>query len=112
MFQLILLIIVLAFIFETMDSTAGMGFGTCMAPLLFLLGYSPLQIVPTLLISQSITGFIVSFFDHEYKNIHFSFRPLNDATKISLIIGLFGCIAIFTSIFLAYYALNFSEIIV
>ena len=75
MMELILLIIILAFLFETMDSAAGMGFGTCLAPLLFLLGYSPLQVVPTILISESITGAIDTFFDHELKNVHYSFRP-------------------------------------
>ena len=69
-----------------MDSAAGMGFGTCLAPLLFLLGYTPLQVVPTLLISESITGLIDSFFDQEYKNVHFSFRPLNNTAKLALII--------------------------
>ena len=54
MFQLIPLIILIAFIFEFMDSAAGMGFGTGLTPLLLILGYSPLQVVPTLLISQAI----------------------------------------------------------
>ena len=95
-----------------MDSAAGMGFGTCLAPLLFLLGYTPLQVVPTLLISESITGLIDSFFDQEYKNVHFSFRPLNNTAKLALIIALFGCIAICASIFFAYYALKFPDVII
>lgn len=112
MFELILLIIILAFLFETMDSAAGMGFGTCLAPLLLLFGYTPLQIVPTLLISESLTGLIDAFFDHEFKNVHFSFFPLNDTTKYTLWIALFGCIAIIASVFLGYYALNFSDVII
>ncbi len=104
MFKLILLVIILAFIFETLDSAAGMGFGTCMAPFLFLLGYSPLQVVPSLLISEAITGLIDAFFDHEFGNVQFSFRPLNDPTKLTLQVAIFGCIAIFLSIFLTYIA--------
>ncbi|MFX1339551.1 MAG: TSUP family transporter [Promethearchaeota archaeon] len=103
MFRLILLIIILAFIFETLDSAAGMGFGTCMAPILFLLGYSPLQIVPTLLISQAITGLTNAFFDHEFGNVNFSFRPLNDTTRFTFLVAIFGCLAIFFSIFLIYF---------
>ncbi|MFX1555044.1 MAG: TSUP family transporter [Promethearchaeota archaeon] len=110
--KLILSIILLAFLFESMDSMAGMGFGTALSPLLFLLGYSPLQIVPTILISEAITGIIDTFFDHEFKNVHYSFRPLNDATKIGLIMAFFGCLAIFISIFLGYFALKIHDIVI
>lgn len=95
-----------------MDSAAGMGFGTCLAPLLFLLGYTPLQVVPAILISEAITGLINSFFNHEYKNVHFSFHPLNSTTRLTFIITLFGCIAIFASVFLSYYALKFPDVII
>lgn len=106
MFELILLIIILAFLFEFMDSAAGMGFGTGLAPLLLLLGYSPLQVVPTLLISEAISGLIDAYFDNEFENVDFSFRPLSYSTKLALIIALFGCIAIIFSIFLTYVALD------
>ncbi len=110
--ELILIIILIAFIFESMDSMAGMGFGTALSPLLFLFGYSPLQVVPTILISEAVSGAIDTIFDHEFKNIRYSFRPLNDATKISLIMAFFGCIAIFSSILLTYYAIKFPAIII
>ncbi|MFX1372561.1 MAG: TSUP family transporter [Promethearchaeota archaeon] len=110
--KLLLSIILLAFIFESMDSMAGMGFGTALSPLLFIFGYSPLQVVPTILISEAITGAIDTIFDHEFSNIRYSFRPLNDASKISLIMAFFGCIAIFSSIILSYYALKFPIIII
>ncbi|MFX0024682.1 MAG: TSUP family transporter [Candidatus Hermodarchaeota archaeon] len=110
--ELFIIIVILAFIFESMDSMAGMGFGTALSPLLLLLGYTPLQVVPTILISEAITGLVDSFFDHEFKNIHYSFRPINDATKIGLIIAFFGCIAIFISILLGYFAINFPDIVI
>lgn len=104
--ELIWYIIIIAFIFESMDSMAGMGFGTALSPLLLLFGYNPLQVVPTILISETITGFIDTYFDHEMGNIRYSFRPLNDATKYGLIFAFFGCLAIFISVFLAYYTLK------
>ncbi|MFX1418955.1 MAG: TSUP family transporter [Promethearchaeota archaeon] len=110
--QLFLIIIIVAFIFESMDSMAGMGFGTALSPLLFLLGYTPLQVVPTILISEAITGVVDTFFDHEFKNVTYSFRPLNDATKIGLIIAFFGCIAIFVSVLLGYFAISFPSIVI
>jgi len=107
--ELILLIILLAFLFKLMDFSSGMGFGTALAPLLFLLGYSPLQVVPTFLISETITGFVGAFFDHEFKNVNFSFRPLNNATKLALYMGFFGCLTISISIFLGYFAIKFPD---
>jgi len=110
--ELIFHIILLAFLFESMDSMAGMGFGTALSPLLFLFNYTPLQVVPAILISEAITGIIDSFFDHEYKNVRYSFHPLNDATKISLIIAFFGCLAIFTSILLGYFVIKFPDLLI
>ncbi|UCC20669.1 MAG: sulfite exporter TauE/SafE family protein [Promethearchaeota archaeon] len=110
--ELFLIIIIVAFIFESMDSIAGMGFGTALSPLLFLLGYSPLQVVPAILISEAITGAVDTFFDHEFKNVTYSFHPLNDAAKIGLIIAFFGCIAIFASVLLGYFAIKFPSIVI
>ncbi len=105
MIELIPLIILLAFLFETMDSSAGMGFGTGLTPLLFLLGYDPLQVVPILLISEAITGFTASYFHHEFENVSFSIRkPLNPTTKITMMIAITGCFAIIVSVFLTYAA--------
>ncbi|MFW9873578.1 MAG: TSUP family transporter [Candidatus Thorarchaeota archaeon] len=110
--ELILIIVLLAFLLESMDSMAGMGFGTALSPLLFLLGYSPLQVVPTILISEAISGAIDTIFDHEFKNVHYSIRPLNDATRIALIMASFGCLAILTSIILGYFAIKFPDIVI
>ncbi|MCK4688216.1 MAG: sulfite exporter TauE/SafE family protein [Candidatus Lokiarchaeota archaeon] len=110
--ELILYIILLAFLFESMDSMAGMGFGTALSPLLFLFNYTPLQVVPAILISEAITGFIDTFFDHEFKNVRYSFHPLNDATKISLMIAFFGCLAIFTSVLLGYFVIKFPDLLI
>jgi uncharacterized membrane protein YfcA len=110
--KLFLIIILLAFLFESMDSMAGMGFGTALSPLLFLMGYTPLQIVPTILIAEAITGAIDTIFDHEFKNVRYSFHPLNDATKMALIMALFGCLAILASILLGYFAIKFPDVII
>ena len=110
--ELIFFIVLLAFLFESMDSMAGMGFGTALSPLLFLFGYTPLQVVPAILISEAITGIIDTYFDHEFKNVRYSFHPLNDATKFALIMAFFGCLAILTSILLGYFALKFPDIVI
>lgn len=107
MLELFPLIIVLAFLFETMDSSAGMGFGTGLTPLLFLLGYDPLQVVPILLLSEAITGFTSSYFHHEFENVSFSLKkPYTQETKITGMIAVTGCFAIILSVVLTYAALN------
>lgn len=110
MLELIPIIIILSFLFELMDSSAGMGFGTGLTPLLFLLGYNPLQVVPILLLSEAVTGFTSSYFHHEFQNVSFTFRkPFNQATKITAIIAITGCFAIVLSVILTYAALELSK---
>jgi uncharacterized protein len=107
MLELFPIIILLAFLFETMDSSAGMGFGTGLTPLLFLLGYEPLQVVPILLLSEAITGFTSSYFHHEFQNVSFTLKkPLNQATKVTALIAISGCFAIVLSVILTYAALD------
>ena len=113
MLELIPLVIILAFLFETMDSCAGMGFGTGLTPLLFLLGYEPLQVVPILLISEAITGFTAGFFHQEFENVNFNFKKsLNKETKIILNIALLGIFAIVLSVFLTYYSVKLEKSII
>lgn len=96
-------VIVLAFPFETVDSAAGMGFGTALTPLLLAMGYDPLAVVPTLLIVQAITGLVTASAHHEFQNVQFSIRNgPNEATKLMLLIALFGVAAVIVSIVLVY----------
>jgi hypothetical protein len=95
--EIIWTIVVLALIFETLDSAAAMGFGTAFAPVLFSMGYSPVAVVPVLLISECITGLTDGIFDHTFKNANFSLRPLSPAAKISFLIAGTGCMGIIVS---------------
>lgn len=107
MLEIIPVVVILAFLFETMDSCAGMGFGTGLTPLLFVLGYEPLQVVPILLISEAITGFTSGFFHQEFGNVNFKLKkPINRETKVMLNIAVLGCFAIILSVFLTYYAIQ------
>jgi hypothetical protein len=113
MIELIPVVIILAFLFETMDSCAGMGFGTGLTPLLLLMGYEPLQVVPILLISEAITGFTAGFFHQEFENVKFKIKkPINKETRIMLNIAILGCIAIVISVFLTYYAIQLEKNII
>lgn len=70
--ELIVPIIVMAFICELVDSSLGMGYGTTLTPLLLLLGYEPVEIVPAVLLSEFVTGMMAGIFHHEFGNVNLS----------------------------------------
>ena len=75
--QFIIVIVAISFLCEYMDATLGMGYGTTLTPLFLLMGFSPRQIVPAILVSQLICGLMASFFHHAEGNVNF--RPRNRA---------------------------------
>src|SRR5919201_557267 len=77
----IVAVALLAMLFETVDSSAGMGFGTALSPLLLVLGFEPLQVVPVLVTAQAFTSATGGFMHSEFANVEFSLRPLNIATN-------------------------------
>ncbi|MEY7851149.1 TSUP family transporter [Natrarchaeobius sp. A-rgal3] len=105
-------IVVMAFAFETTDSAAGMGFGTGLAPLLFILGYDPLQVVPVLLLSETLTGFVAGLVHHDVDNVTFSIRPLNDEVKLLFLLVGTGSVAVLGSVVLTYFALGLSDVVI
>jgi len=95
------LIIILAFLCEYIDSSLGMGYGTTLTPILLLMGYNPLQIVPAVLLSELITGLSAGFFHHQFKNVNF--KPGGKDLKIALIMA--GC-SIFGTLAAVFIAIN------
>jgi len=67
---MIVILIVFAFLCEYMDSTLGMGYGTTLTPVLLLMGYSPIQIVPAVLLSELISGILAAVFHHREGNVN------------------------------------------
>ena len=76
------LILSMAFLCEYIDSTLGMGYGTTLTPILLILGFEPLQVVPCILLSEIITGVMAGFFHHEFGNVDFSRG--SDHSKVAL----------------------------
>jgi hypothetical protein len=68
-FGIIIALVICAFICEYMDSTLGMGYGTTLTPVFLLMGLSPMQIVPAILLSELITGLLAGFFHHLEGNV-------------------------------------------
>ncbi len=67
----------LAFFAELIDSSMGMGYGTTLTPLLLILGFEPLQVVPAILISELVTGLLAGFTHHAIGNADFKPKTMN-----------------------------------
>ncbi len=102
--QLALVIIVLAFVCEYIDSSLGMGYGTTLTPLLMIAGFKPLQIVPSILLSEFITGLLAGFFHHRHKNVNFKKGSID--FKIAAVMS--GC-SVFGALSAALVAIRLSQ---
>lgn len=83
----VMIIMPLAFCCEFIDSSLGMGYGTILAPVLLLMGYEPLQVVPAILLSEFVSGIMAAFFHHSVKNV--DFKPSGKDARIAMVLS--GC---------------------
>jgi len=95
-------IALIAFCAEYTDSTLGMGYGTLLTPVLLLFGYSPLQVVPAILLSELITGLLSAAGHHRAGNVNL--KMLGGASKhskVAIVLGLFSIIGVVVAVALA-----------
>jgi uncharacterized membrane protein YfcA len=85
-------IAILAFVCELIDSSLGMMYGTILAPLLIIMGFDPLLVVPSILLSQAVGGFVAAVFHHRLGNVYFSLKSVD--FKAVCIITAFGIIGV------------------
>jgi len=93
------LLLVMAFAAELVDSSLGMGYGTILSPVLIILGFSPLVVVPAILLSQAFGGFSASVFHHRLDNVKLT-RQSRDG-RIVLLITILGVVAVVGAAILA-----------
>jgi len=74
-----------------MDSTLGMGYGTTLTPVFMLMGFSPMQIVPAILLSELISGILAGIFHHREGNVDLKPKTM-DAFKIKNMLSPLGYI--------------------
>lgn len=79
---MIVAILALAFVSEYVDSTLGMGYGTTLTPVLLCMGFAPLQIIPSILLSELFTGLLAGFTHHAMGNVSL----LPKTMRLSLIV--------------------------
>ncbi len=84
-FYLGIRITLVSFLAEYVDATLGMGYGTTLTPLLLLMGFSPLEVVPSILLSQFLAGIFGGIAHHQVGNAYFkpkSFHPGKIITSV------------------------------
>ena len=97
--QFSVIIMILAFVCEYVDSSLGMGYGTTLTPLLMIMGYNPLQIVPAILLSELFTGLTAGYLHHKAKNVNFKFGSKD--LKIAMVMAVCSIFGSVIAVFLA-----------
>ena len=97
--ELLLSVVIIAFILGFFDTSLGMGYGTTITPILILLGYPALQVIPVVLFTNAILGVIAGFFHHTFENVNFKFK--SEDFKVMLVLTGFGIIGILVAILIA-----------
>lgn len=90
---------IVTFISEYLDSGLGMGYGTVLAPILIIMGYNPLKVVPAILISQLFTDIAACFCHHNNGNVNLKFNSKD--FKVALILGLISAVGVIISVVVA-----------
>ncbi len=97
--QMVWPMVLLALFCEYVDSTLGMGYGTTLTPLLLLMGYEPAQIVPSVLLSEFLTGILAGVLHQEMGNV--SFKRGSRALKVVLVLAMCSVVGTVAAVFVA-----------
>ncbi len=94
-----LLVGIVAFISEYLDSGLGMGYGTALAPILIIMGYPPLSVIPAVLISQLVTDIVACISHHNLANVDLKFNSAD--FKVASLLGLVSSAGVIISVNIA-----------
>jgi uncharacterized protein len=94
-----ILVGIIAFISEYLDSGLGMGYGTALAPILIIMGYDPFKVVPAILISQLITDIAACISHHNLNNVNLKIKSPD--FKIAAILGAISSLGVILSVIIA-----------
>ncbi len=89
----------LSFASGYVDSSLGMGYGVTLTPILLILGYHPLDVIPAVLVSQIGNNLVASVAHHTIGNV--DLRPGGRAFWITVAIGISSTIGTVGAAFLA-----------
>ena len=94
-----ILVGIVAFISEYLDSGLGMGYGTALAPILIIAGFHPIRVVPAILISQLITDIAACISHHKLHNVNLEIKSKD--FRIALILGMISSAGVILSVSIA-----------
>jgi len=97
--MVVVLLALLAMGCEHVDFTLGMGCGTALTPLLLLMGYDPLDVVPAVLLSELATGTAAATLHHRAGNVNFGAG--NRDLLIALVLGACSVLGAVIAVFVA-----------
>ncbi len=89
----------LSFASGYVDSSLGMGYGLTLAPILIILGYHPLEVIPAVLASQLAHGLVAAFAHHTIGNV--DFKPGGRAFWITLALAGSSAVGTVGAVFVA-----------
>jgi len=90
---------VLAFFSDLVDSSLGMGYGTTLTPVLLLLGFPVSVVVPSVLLSELLSGLTAGAFHHGCGNI--SLRKGSADRSVTLVLVATGVVGTVLAVFVA-----------
>lgn len=112
-----IIVAVTALVFEYIDASIGMGFGTTLTPVLLIIGFLPLQVVPAVLLGQLVGGVVGGITHNKVGNIKLDFRndrgvvkrrlrgfgylPKSTDSKVIFILGICGIVGALIGVFIA-----------
>jgi len=89
-FELLIYVIIIAFVLEFFDASAGMGYGT-LTPILLLMGFDVLDVISAVILTSAVLSLFAGFLHHGFENIDF-LKAKN--IKVTLTLIGFGILAI------------------
>ncbi|MFH1179868.1 MAG: sulfite exporter TauE/SafE family protein [Candidatus Bathyarchaeota archaeon] len=93
-------LLLLSFCSGMIDLSLGMGYGFTVTPLMLLLGFTPQEAVPAVLISSFVGGISSSIWNHRLHNV--DFNPKGKAFRIAAFTAGFGVIGAITGVYFSF----------
>ena len=93
-------LLALTFCSGVVDLSLGMGFGFTVTPVMLMLGFTPQEAVPAVLISSFVGGTASSVWNHRMHNVDFNRE--SQAFKIAAFTAGLGVIGSITGVFISF----------
>ena len=99
-FMQLLPLLALSFCSGLIDLSLGMGYGFTVTPVMLMLGFTPQEAVPAVLISSFVGGVSSSIWNHRLHNVDFNFK--SQAFKIAAFTSGLGVLGAIVGVFISF----------